>query len=403
MSVAIVAPNGGERFYVGRAQEITWTDTTSQNVKIELSINDGGSWTELEDSTASVNGSNSFSWTPLIGNVSEDCKIRITSTTSGGDTDTSAAVFTVLQPTINVLAPDAADVYRKGTLVGIRWDNNDAFVTTVNILLSTDSGSTFPQTIASGVAVGQGYSGYLWMPDSTIPGSSSSYANCRIKVVSAESGDSFNYDTSGTNFTVQTADNTPSSVYTEGTSNPQDDYPQRYEAMARVAVEKAVQADEALAKGQIYGDADIDPDNGTVYTDRASDGSLTTSNDVVIKTVRKIPRTLYGLVTLSTLDSAYTTVQGKYGNHYYNDIVHNWDLGSGDDANRFILETHNKFITSMNSLYKAQYEVIDGDTIRLHMVRKGISFLTINSKDQVEITESNTFYFKLTEVVDGEF
>ena len=391
MAIVVTSPNGAERFYVDRAKDITWTDSTSQNVKIELSINNGADWTELEDSTASVSGANSWSWTPLLAQVSEECLIRI-SPTAGGGGDQSNAVFTILEPTLQLTAPNTAVVYRKFNGIAIAWSSPDPFVTAVNILMSIDGGSTFPLTLASGINPGVGYNGYPILLDDTNPGGSASYTQCRIRVISAVAGDADNYDDSDTNFTVQEADNTPSGAYT----NKATDFPTRFNTYAAVGGEKAILEDEAVMKGQIYGSGD-GTGTGDVITFRLANDGSATANDIVIDTVRKIPRTLAFKITLATLDSSYTTAQGYYGDHYYADFVHNWDLGTTELKRRLSWQVENLCESPVNTYSRAQVEIIDGNTIRLHMVRKGMAYTTLQPKDQVDINQSNVFFVKLVE------
>ncbi|MCP4213353.1 MAG: hypothetical protein GY765_01795, partial [bacterium] len=90
-SITVTSPNGGENWAVASSQSITWTSTgTVGNVKIEISVDSGGSWSNLISTTTNDGG---YSWT-VPDSASTNCLIRI-SETDGSPTDTGDAVFTI--------------------------------------------------------------------------------------------------------------------------------------------------------------------------------------------------------------------------------------------------------------------------------------------------------------------
>ncbi|MCP5052929.1 MAG: hypothetical protein GY940_37520, partial [bacterium] len=90
-SVTVTSPNGGETLTGGVNHRVTWNWSGSISVvKIEYSLNNGGSWTSI---TASTGNDGAYGWVPPT-TASTTCLVRI-SDTGGSATDTSDAVFTI--------------------------------------------------------------------------------------------------------------------------------------------------------------------------------------------------------------------------------------------------------------------------------------------------------------------
>ncbi|HJW76162.1 MAG TPA: FG-GAP-like repeat-containing protein [Thermoleophilia bacterium] len=85
---AVTAPNGGERWALGSTQTIAWTPGNGADVTIELSRDNGSTWTPLFTSTAN---DGSESWT-VSGSATSQARVRI-SNLSGSDV--SDACFTI--------------------------------------------------------------------------------------------------------------------------------------------------------------------------------------------------------------------------------------------------------------------------------------------------------------------
>ncbi len=90
--ITVTSPDGGEEWEIGTEQNITWTTAgTVGNVKIEYSVDNGGTWTEIVASTAN---DNTHSWT-IPAKVSVNCKIRISEAADGNPFDESDGVFSI--------------------------------------------------------------------------------------------------------------------------------------------------------------------------------------------------------------------------------------------------------------------------------------------------------------------
>ena len=69
-------PNGGELYRCGSQQTILWRSKGVQNVSIELSVNNGHTWTTISETVPSSDNLNSYAWT-VPDAPSPVCRVRI--------------------------------------------------------------------------------------------------------------------------------------------------------------------------------------------------------------------------------------------------------------------------------------------------------------------------------------
>lgn len=90
-TVTLTSPNGGESLAAGSVKNITWTSSGIANLRLELSVDGGATFTAI---SASVPASTaSFAWT-VPSTATTNARIRATDTASAA-TDTSDAAFTI--------------------------------------------------------------------------------------------------------------------------------------------------------------------------------------------------------------------------------------------------------------------------------------------------------------------
>jgi len=91
-SITVTSPNGGEIWDSGFYQALTWTSQNLPgNVQIEISYNNGGSWSTISSATSN---DGVYSW--LVQRPeSNECLIRISSLTYPEISDTSNGTFTI--------------------------------------------------------------------------------------------------------------------------------------------------------------------------------------------------------------------------------------------------------------------------------------------------------------------
>ena len=93
--IIVTYPNGGESVEAGTTHTITWADNAINYCQIELSIDNGSTWTYI-DSYESSDGS--YTW--LVPNTpSTNCLVRITDTDYYCKHDQSDSVFEIAPPT----------------------------------------------------------------------------------------------------------------------------------------------------------------------------------------------------------------------------------------------------------------------------------------------------------------
>jgi PKD repeat protein len=94
-SLTVQSPNGGEVWIVGETGEITWTDINVYDVKIELSKDNGTTWSTIIESTPNTG---TYSWLVESTVSSTQCLIRITNVDDDLVYDISDAVFIITIP-----------------------------------------------------------------------------------------------------------------------------------------------------------------------------------------------------------------------------------------------------------------------------------------------------------------
>ena len=139
-TLTLTSPNGGESFNTNSSQSINWTSQNIENIKIEYSLNNGNSWTNIINSTPAASGS--YAWTvPNISNTVNTARVRILDVESNTKADTSNNVFTIQAPTLTLNLPRNFDTIQASTNYNISWSANNS--PNVHILLSLNNGMTY--------------------------------------------------------------------------------------------------------------------------------------------------------------------------------------------------------------------------------------------------------------------
>jgi hypothetical protein len=94
-NISVTSPNGGEVWIMNESVEITWTSENVDDVKIELSIDNGLSWTTIEDSITSLG---TYTWVVNATASSAECLMKITDISNSTVYDVSDSVFTIEYP-----------------------------------------------------------------------------------------------------------------------------------------------------------------------------------------------------------------------------------------------------------------------------------------------------------------
>jgi len=125
-ALALTSPNGGEHLAVGAVYDIHWIGSGFSNpatVRLEYSLDNGGTWQLLRDNVAN-NGS--FAWrVPTTISPSDSALIRVINPDNENIMDGSNAVFTIfIDPHFAVLA-NSPFVNDRGTFTSASWVDYD--------------------------------------------------------------------------------------------------------------------------------------------------------------------------------------------------------------------------------------------------------------------------------------
>jgi hypothetical protein len=186
----VTSPNGGESYYSGTAQTITWTTSmVGGNVKIELSTDGGTNYSPVTSSTANTG---SYSWTVNAVN-STLCRIRVSDATDSNPIDVSNANFTIAPPPpdLAIVRPNGGDTWLIGSTQEIQWTGpGSTDMPTVNIYYSIDNGGHWDPVILGTENDGS----YAW----TVPNEVTTQALIRIE----DAADPLKFDDSNAVFAI---------------------------------------------------------------------------------------------------------------------------------------------------------------------------------------------------------
>ncbi|NBV14423.1 MAG: hypothetical protein EBS07_10200, partial [Sphingobacteriia bacterium] len=185
-TITVVSPNtGSEVWYEGNPVSITWTNNNVNLVNIEISSNNGSTWSTIDTSISA--GLGQYTWI-VSGNYSQgQALIRVSDRDFPIVTlDTSNAPFTIPQyvqdknrggqedgysqgvnanNNIVVISPNGGEYWAEGSTQNIQWAANN--VSNVRIEYSTNNGSVWQLISASEFA---NLGSYTWVVPSTPTG-----------------------------------------------------------------------------------------------------------------------------------------------------------------------------------------------------------------------------------------
>ncbi len=146
-SITVTAPNGGESWVEGSAQNITWTSNgVTGNVNIELNRSySGGAWESVAANTAN---DGTHSWTVTLPASAALARIRITSINAPTVSDVSNANFTIAPRSITVSSPNGGETWIEGESRNITW-TSAGITGNVNIELSRNGGGAWENIVTN--------------------------------------------------------------------------------------------------------------------------------------------------------------------------------------------------------------------------------------------------------------
>ena len=170
--IMVVSPNtnSGSTFRACTSSSITWTAGISSNYKIELTTDNGASWSIISSNYAAAGSSVTYNWS-IPNTPSTQCRVRVSDVSQPLYTDMSDSTFTI-SPSIVVNYPNFGGTMQSGTVETITWTNYNAS-NFYNIDYSTNGGASWVNIVTN---YNTATSSYNW----TVPALSSS--NCLVRV-----------------------------------------------------------------------------------------------------------------------------------------------------------------------------------------------------------------------------
>lgn len=171
----LTAPNGGQSWYAGTTNNITWNSSTiyTSTVRLDYSVDNGTNWINIV-TNATNNGT--YSWVAPLEN-SSNCLVRISNFGDMPVNDVSDAVFTI-KPAVTILTPNGGEqVNNIGgcTVTSITFDHSPAFTTFYLEYSLNDGASWLP--ITTNFSATANPATYNW----NVPNRSSSQARVRVR------------------------------------------------------------------------------------------------------------------------------------------------------------------------------------------------------------------------------
>ncbi len=182
----VTHPAGGEMLEQYEPTQITWQSSQIQNVKIELSTNNGTTWSVLAESVPAAQGS--YNWIPTV--LSAEYLVRISAVEDPAIFDLSNSTFTVFAQYVTVITPNGGGSWEVGDTETISWES--AELNMLKIELSTDNGTNW---IVIGDSVSAALGSHQWKV-TNVPST-----QCLVKITDKDGADES--DVSDAVFTIK--------------------------------------------------------------------------------------------------------------------------------------------------------------------------------------------------------
>jgi len=148
-TITLISPNGGEIVTEGSRKPITWSSQYVQNVRIEFSANNGGSWQELIANTPS---DGNWTWDPVPGIISDLCAIKVSDADRNDISDISAATFSI-EKKIDQISGEPASIFIVSQTLDAIGVTESGSPETAQITFEVQDSSGIPIDIAHSVNV----------------------------------------------------------------------------------------------------------------------------------------------------------------------------------------------------------------------------------------------------------
>jgi pimeloyl-ACP methyl ester carboxylesterase len=129
-----------DKYLVGSNTTIEWNSSNIQNIKIELSTDNGINWSTIVESIQASLGS--YDWT-IPNTPSEECLMRISDVTNTSNYDMSDEVFSILQTSFVMSSPNGGENWSANSSKKIKWIDRIGIAENIRLELTTDNGANW--------------------------------------------------------------------------------------------------------------------------------------------------------------------------------------------------------------------------------------------------------------------
>ena len=162
-TISMLAPNGGEQWIVGTTNEIRWTSTNIDSVKLEYSLDGGADWNTI---AANVPSNGLYNW--LVPNVafrSDNCRIKVSDFRQGTPFSISTGSFSIYSSKVlKWVFPNGGEYIWQDTL--ITWTSSG--INNVNIEYTEDNGQNWITVVSNSPSTGAYYWHLPIVPPATL-------------------------------------------------------------------------------------------------------------------------------------------------------------------------------------------------------------------------------------------
>lgn len=179
--ITLLAPNGGEVWFVYSTEDVSWTGQDLGNLlQLEFSPDGGVSWWPFGQVPSSPNGGSAQIFVPSY--LSTNALLKITDLGNPDISDISDAPFTITYPPISIWEPNFYSVVFSNDLTYVNWTIFQQGITLLNAEISTDNGQTYTPIAQNLNALG----GFAYLVLSESPANA-----CILKLYDAENPSTF--------------------------------------------------------------------------------------------------------------------------------------------------------------------------------------------------------------------
>ncbi|MFH1313222.1 MAG: C25 family cysteine peptidase, partial [Candidatus Eisenbacteria bacterium] len=197
--VTVTEPNGGETWAIDSFFDITWSATDNVGVtSVDILLSTDGGGTYPYTIAAAEPNDGVYPWLVDVS-LTTEARVKViaydAAMNSGQDeSDGDFEIADGTDPNVTVTEPNGGETWAIDSFFDITWSASDNVgVTTVDILLSSDGGATYPHTIATG-ETNDGV--FAWQVDA------SATTEARVKVMAYDAAGNDGEDASDADFTV---------------------------------------------------------------------------------------------------------------------------------------------------------------------------------------------------------